>query len=1550
MGNPQAQALLAQARSGMTTGNFPGGSRGSAAGQSPLLTQWNQQSGLTPGWASQVYAGSIGLPRSWETFRSGDFPPLEPIYPVPIDIGEGPSGRPRPRRFQFMVGWNLPVGQPGTEGVKLANFQVLRDYGEVPSPVRVCIEVCKHDMEGLNWDIVPTPDAARAQQSNPAKRKDFEKRKDEAMQFILNPDPDNYDGFDDWFNAVLEDVIVLDALAIHLQPTTGKGNGPLGSNLGALALLDGSTVRPLLNEWGARPRVPEPAYQQIIWGVPRVDLMDIINLGPDATIEDIKEINPVLEELTQSVDQWSGDQLIYFRTNPRSWTPYGFGPLEQGILPAAIILARMQWQFEFFRSGSLPSVFMDPGPTISTPEEARQLQEAINMLGGDLAAMHQVIVTPPGAKTTEQKVVDLSSDFDTWVTSLVAMPFGLSISDLGLTPKLATMMSPEAGKMAANAATDKTFRHSAIPRAKKLKAKIFDRLLQITLGQRDMEWSWGITQQGESRNDLVTQQVSLVHGSISSVDEARIALELDPYGLKETSVPLVFTPTGATVLGEIPQVVSGSKPVATSDPVTPLKEPGSDKEPPTPAHAGSQAVVSDPAESHDSADTKAVQSELATLRRYVRRHKSVSGFTTAALHKRALLAGVHLANSDPDAAVALVAKAHQHLVHRDATLGPVRQRLLDELKGLLPLVKKKKFSGFVGGATAALHRAYSSAYVAGSASASPDGTVSESARKTFDGWSRTRASSQAQWLEGVALGVAAAAIPNLMARFDLYAAGTTAAYEHGATATAMAADPKKVITWHLGDAEHCDLCIERDNQTYTEATLPGYPGDGSFGGDLCLGGPRCACWLSFDSPAGHGETLQPSLLRQLNIGQGPATTPTLEDAKQSYWAARGEFVAGLPTSVPMDELYSVQQRAMIRDAVRQEIAEEQGVGPWEVTAQQVADRLPPGVSSKPSPAELTAGKAAHTWRESKDFAMGSPLVTGFVPFDLETGVHAIYPAPVRRKKRKKGKKVAVPANESGQQTGILFAGLVVLAEDTGRVLMLQRTLEEDDGAGGTWEWPGGHLDDGETPWAAAVREWQEEVGLPLPAGRVLDMWTCPANTYEAFVYLIPTEAAIDLAGRDPSMNPDGDDFEAAAWFDPLDLPGMPSLRQEVQEQTPWSKLLAPRSTEKAAKDTAPHKGPLEHKVHDYLRKHYPDELTEWVCRSAWEKNSVPLDRIAYHNRPGGRDEQKVARMMRQIKAGKKKKRVVLIDPGSKGKMVVADGYHRLLAMEKLGITEAKAWVGTPRPGAGNWRNDVRRMQFDVENASGNEADDKSAAKSVHVKAGWRPGSKITKDSSYGQAGTEALRQWYNDGADGAISWGSSGDFDDCVAIAGQYIDDPEGYCQLRHIDATGEPSGHAPGESEAKALKAGHTGAMISLDLDPIEGVDEPHITLVYLGQNISDEIYEEACQAARELAASRGPISATIGGRGTFPPSASSDWKTPVYAIPDVPGIDEMRQAVSGLNASEHQDYKPHVTIAYVEDPAILPPPLPTKQVTIPAVSVHRGDTVQRYLFTGEG
>ncbi len=74
-----------------------------------------------------------------------------------------------------------------------------------------------------------------------------------------------------------------------------------------------------------------------------------------------------------------------------------------------------------------------------------------------------------------------------------------------------------------------------------------------------------------------------------------------------------------------------------------------------------------------------------------------------------------------------------------------------------------------------------------------------------------------------------------------------------------------------------------------------------------------------------------------------------------------------------------------------------------------------------------------------------------------------------------------PMKTNTQKATILFAHIACYYKD--RIYIQQRGVAINDPAQGLWEIPGGHLDEGETPWEAAVREWEEEVGVPLPPGR-----------------------------------------------------------------------------------------------------------------------------------------------------------------------------------------------------------------------------------------------------------------------------------------------------------------------------------------------------------------------------------------------------------------------------------------------------------------------------------
>lgn len=131
------------------------------------------------------------------------------------------------------------------------------------------------------------------------------------------------------------------------------------------------------------------------------------------------------------------------------------------------------------------------------------------------------------------------------------------------------------------------------------------------------------------------------------------------------------------------------------------------------------------------------------------------------------------------------------------------------------------------------------------------------------------------------------------------------------------------------------------------------------------------------------------------------------------------------------------------------------------------------------------------------------------------------------------------------------AGLAIRAADTGRVLMLQRALDDTDPAAGCWEFPGGHVEGDETPLRAAWREWAEETGMLPPPGVQTGDWTSPDGVYQGHVWTVEDESCVPIHGdRDTITNPDdpdGDTIEALAWWDPQHLPGNAGVRPELAD-------------------------------------------------------------------------------------------------------------------------------------------------------------------------------------------------------------------------------------------------------------------------------------------------------------------------------------------------------------------------------------------------------------------
>jgi 8-oxo-dGTP diphosphatase len=83
---------------------------------------------------------------------------------------------------------------------------------------------------------------------------------------------------------------------------------------------------------------------------------------------------------------------------------------------------------------------------------------------------------------------------------------------------------------------------------------------------------------------------------------------------------------------------------------------------------------------------------------------------------------------------------------------------------------------------------------------------------------------------------------------------------------------------------------------------------------------------------------------------------------------------------------------------------------------------------------------------------------------------------------------------------IVLVAAVALIDVDGRVLLAERPPGKH--LAGTWEFPGGKVQDGETPEAALIRELDEELGIGVHES-CLAPFTFASHSYETFHLLMP---------------------------------------------------------------------------------------------------------------------------------------------------------------------------------------------------------------------------------------------------------------------------------------------------------------------------------------------------------------------------------------------------------------------------------------------------------------
>lgn len=380
--------------------------------------------------------------------------PGQPVLPVAQEEARG-------RLFDFPVGTNYTYTPRSTEAISFATMRGLADGYDL---LRLIIETRKDQLSKFNWKVGPI-DPEREEDERCRKLRDF-------LRY-----PDREHPWDIWVRALVEEMLVIDAATVYPRKT-------FGGELYSLDIIDGATIKRIVDATGRTPIAPSPAYQQVIKGMAAVD--------------------------------YSADELVYRPRNYRVNKFYGYSPVEQVIATVNIALQRQASQLSYYADGSTPDLIFQC-PETWNPDQIREFKTYWDMmLKGNVQERRGTMFVPSGTAPVNVKEAMLKDEYDEWLARIVCFAFSIAP-----TPFVKQM----------NRATAETIQQQALnegvaPLQKWIKDTL-DYIIQRHAGYADLEFQWD---EEDAIDPFVQAQIAGIYldKGVVTDDEVRENLGLDP--------------------------------------------------------------------------------------------------------------------------------------------------------------------------------------------------------------------------------------------------------------------------------------------------------------------------------------------------------------------------------------------------------------------------------------------------------------------------------------------------------------------------------------------------------------------------------------------------------------------------------------------------------------------------------------------------------------------------------------------------------------------------------------------------------------------------------------------------------------------------------------------------------------------------------------------------------------------------------------------------------------------------------------------------------------